>query len=84
MDQCDSSASDEPDEVQHPWPYLASMFRIKSDLTFLSHFPPRGLPLSSSSSPFGPVSCLLSMDNYFALHHLLFVCYSTSRLYNDM
>ena len=30
MDQCDSSASDEPDEVQHPWPYLASMFRIKS------------------------------------------------------
>ena len=30
MDQSDSSASDEPDEVQHPWPYLASMFRIKS------------------------------------------------------
>ena len=28
MDQSDS-ASDEPDEV-HPWPYLASMFRIKS------------------------------------------------------
>ena len=30
MDQCDSSASDEPDEVHHPWPYLASMFRIKA------------------------------------------------------
>ena len=31
MDQCsDGSSSDEPEEVQHPWPYLASMFRIKS------------------------------------------------------
>ena len=30
MGLSDSSASDEPDEVQHPWPYLASMFRIKS------------------------------------------------------
>ena len=26
----DQSDSDEPDEVQHPWHYLASMFRIKS------------------------------------------------------
>ena len=72
MDQCDSSASDEPDEVQHPWPYLASMFRIKSI---------DGTKIKLTCS-FGPVSCILSMDNYFALHHLLLVCYSTSRLYN--